>query len=100
MEELSIKVTIANRIYPLKIKRSDEERVRRAAKLVNDRIKEYEQQYAVSDKFDLIAMCAMQFATELVNATEDLPAERNALSAELSTIDTRLSDFLKTVNVH
>ena len=100
MDELSIKVTIANRVYPLKIKRADEERVRRAAKLVNDRIREYEQQYAVTDKIDLIAMCAMQFATELVNATESQQVERQLLSNEITSIDKVLSDYISKVNVH
>ncbi|MBK6640486.1 MAG: cell division protein ZapA [Bacteroidia bacterium] len=100
MDELSIKVTIANRIYPLKIKRADEERVRKAAKMVNDRIREYEQQYSVSDKIDLIAMCAMQFATELVNTTESQEEERQQLSNEITSIDKVLSDYISKVNVH
>jgi len=100
MDELSIKVTIANRVFPLKIDRADEERVRKAAKMVNDRIKEYEQQYAVNDKTDLIAMCAFQFATELVNQTEELPAQNKELSEQIAEIDSKITDYIRTVNVH
>jgi len=35
-EKLSIRVNIADRYYPLKIERDDEERIRRAAKMIND----------------------------------------------------------------
>ena len=96
MEEVSIKVSIANRVYPLKIKKSEEDRVLKAAELLNDRIKEYEQQYAVTDKFDLVAMCAMQFATEFVNLTEGLSSERQSVKTSISEIDSRLTEYLKS----
>jgi cell division protein ZapA len=41
MEELSIKIKIADREYPMKVKRSDEERVRMAGKLINEKLKSY-----------------------------------------------------------
>ena len=37
-EKLSIKVQIAERFYPLKIDRQDEEKIRKAAKLINDKV--------------------------------------------------------------
>jgi cell division protein ZapA (FtsZ GTPase activity inhibitor) len=101
MDELSIKVTISNRVYPLKINRQEEERVRKAAKLVNDRIKEYEQQFAGSDKYDHIAMCALQMATELVNLTDQSTTEQGAVSETIADIESRLSDYLlQSSNVH
>jgi cell division protein ZapA (FtsZ GTPase activity inhibitor) len=95
MEEVSIKVTIGNRQYPLKVKKSEEERVLRAAKMLNDRISDYEQQYAVTDKLDLVAMCAMQFATELVNFTEESAKTELAASKELELLDQLVNSALK-----
>ena len=95
MDELSIKVTIANRQYPLKIKRADEERVRKAAKLLNDRIKEYESQYAVSDKLDIVTMCAMQFASELVNTQEEVSLDRSENETEIESISSIITVCLK-----
>ncbi|REJ82336.1 MAG: cell division protein ZapA [Bacteroidetes bacterium] len=63
-EYLSIKVSIANRHYPLRITQEEQERVMKAAESVNKRIKEFEENYAVKDKQDLLAMCALQFASE------------------------------------
>jgi cell division protein ZapA len=62
MGEISIKINIADRVYPLKINSEDEENVRKAAKLVNDRLKEFQENYAVRDKQDLLSMCVLQIA--------------------------------------
>lgn len=64
MEELSIKIKIANRIYPLTIEVNEEERIRKAADKINTSIIEYEKLYAVHDKQDLLAMVALQLATD------------------------------------
>lgn len=95
MSELSIKVTIANRVYPLTIKREEEESVRKATKFINDRIKEYEDNYSVRDKQDLLAMCALQFATQAVNS-EVQPNEVEPNVAErVVELEKFVSDYLK-----
>lgn len=58
MEELSIKIKIADREYPMKVKRIDEERVRMAGKLINEKIKTYREQFGIDDKQDLLSMVA------------------------------------------
>ena len=62
---LKIKVNIADRVYPLTIRRSEEESVRAAAKSIDSTLKKYEEGYAVRDKQDLLAMCALQLASRL-----------------------------------
>src|SRR5689334_10155267 len=63
-ELLSVKVSIANRTYPLRITKEEEEKVIQAAQSVNKCIKDFEDNYAVKDKQDLLAMCSLQFASE------------------------------------
>lgn len=58
MEELSIKIKIADREYPMKVKRTDEERIRIAGKLINEKLKSYREQFGIEDKQDLLAMVA------------------------------------------
>jgi len=58
MDELSIKLKIADREYPMKVKRADEERVRMASKLINEKLKSYKEQFGIDDKQDLLAMVA------------------------------------------
>jgi cell division protein ZapA len=58
MDELSIKLKIADREYPMKVKRADEERVRTASKLINEKLRSYKEQFGIDDKQDLLAMVA------------------------------------------
>lgn len=92
MGELSIKVNIANRIYPLKINREEEESIRLAAKSINDILKDYEENYAVRDKQDLLAMCALKFATEAVKGEKQ--SDNTNLESHLKELSTLLNDFL------
>ena len=70
MEKLKINVVIAGRNYPLSISSTkEEEGMRKAAKSINNLIALFEQNYAVSDKQDVLAMCALQFASKLEIAT-------------------------------
>ena len=63
-EKLKIKVTIGDRVYPLTINsEGEEEGVRKAVKKINDLIKKFEENYEVRDKQDVLAMCALQFAS-------------------------------------
>lgn len=63
-DSFKIKVTIADRVYPLTISNPDEEEgLRKAAKKINDLVAKFEQNYAVGDKQDVLAMCALQFAS-------------------------------------
>ena len=59
-----IKLTIANRIYPLNVPTEQEEGLKIASKKIEIMIKHYEENYAVKDKQDVLAMCALQLATQ------------------------------------
>ena len=64
MNNLKIKVTIGDRVYPLTIRdEREEEGIRAAVKKINDLLKRFEQNYEVRDKQDVLAMCALQFAS-------------------------------------
>ncbi len=83
-ELLKIKVSIADRVYPLTIKRSEEESIRAAAKKIDGILKKYEENYAVRDKQDLLAMCALQIASrEEKNRNKNL-VDGNMVSEKLS----------------
>jgi len=64
-EKLKIRVTIGDRIYPLTINLKEEEGVRKAVSRINDLSKKFENSYAVQDKQDVLAMCALQFASQV-----------------------------------
>lgn len=78
-ENLKIKVTIGDRVYPLTIKgEGEEEGVRKAVKKINELIKKFEQNYEVRDKQDVLAMCALQFASqsEVRNVHDELDTQK------------------------
>jgi cell division protein ZapA len=70
MEDLSIKIKIADREYPMKVKHADEERVRMAGKLINEKIKSYREQFGIDDKQDLLAMVAFDCLIDKMAADE------------------------------
>jgi cell division protein ZapA (FtsZ GTPase activity inhibitor) len=84
-DKLSIHIKIAEREYPLKIERNDEEKIRKAAKTINDRIYQYKQKYANKDIQDLLAMAALQLATKVIEG-------------EMKSVDSSLSDELRDLN--
>ncbi|MDG1397841.1 MAG: cell division protein ZapA [Polaribacter sp.] len=71
-QKLKINVIIAGRTYPLSINNTkEEEGMRKAANAINKLITKFEQNYAVSDKQDVLAMAALQFAAKLEILTLD-----------------------------
>tara|TARA_Y100000991_G_scaffold215243_1_gene205063 strand:- start:3802 stop:4074 length:273 start_codon:yes stop_codon:yes gene_type:complete len=76
MSELSIKVSIGGRTYPLTIKRNEEEKIRKAASEIDKNLKELKNNYAVVDTQDLLAMTVLQYATESVNANSSVEFDR------------------------
>lgn len=92
MDELSIKVNIADRFYPLRIKPEQEEPVRKAARLINDKLKNLQQEFAVKDKQDLLSMIALEIATELLALQSSGLIEDKGLSQQLTEIQELLKD--------
>lgn len=85
--KLKIKLSIADRVYPLTIAASQEEGLRKAAKKIEAMIKQFEQSYAVRDKQDVLAMCALQFAAQVEQKTIDKDANQTALEERLQALD-------------
>jgi len=86
-ETLKIKLSIANRVYPLTIQPNQEEGLRKAAKKIDAMIKQFEQSYSVRDKQDVLAMCALQFASQV---------EQKSLDTE--HVNVHVEDKLKALN--
>lgn len=94
MSEISIKVNIGNRTYPLTVQAHEEETIREAAKLVNDHIKNLQENYAVKDMQDLLAMSAIQVASKFVSANKGA-ANATTSSIDLTELDHLLDSALK-----
>lgn len=89
--EISIKVSICDRFYPLRLKTSEEEGVRAAAKKINERVKFYIDNYSVQDKQDALSMVALEFAAE------DTKSEAKEL--DLNPINTKLKELEQLLEI-
>ncbi len=95
-DRLKIKLSIADRVYPMTAMPEEEEGLRIAAKKINQLIKQFEQNYAVRDKQDVLAMCALQFASlteqKSINKEKDITATTNRLENLIDQVDVILSE--------
>ncbi len=93
--KLKIKLSIADRVYPLTIYPDQEEGLRKAAKKIEAMIKQFEQSYAVRDKQDVLAMCALQFAAQVeqksIDKNDDMVNVENKLNALNDLLHNHLS---------
>ena len=93
MDKLSIKLNIANRFYPMKIDRSSEEVIRNSVKKIDNRLKFYEDNYAIKDKQDLLAMCLIEYASKLEKIYQNKFISDDGISEKLTKLDELLVDF-------
>ncbi len=94
-KEISIKVTIGDRQYPLKIDAAEEESVRKAAKLINEKSKFYQENFSVKDKQDSLAMAALEFATEVIGIQHEQSSDKHLLERKVSYFQTLLSEAIR-----
>lgn len=93
-EKLKIKLSIADRVYPLTVPMSQEEGLRSASKKIDTMIKQFEENYAVRDKQDVLAMCALQFASQLEQKQLDNSADSSETTDRLKKINDLLALYL------
>lgn len=98
MAKLSLKVVVAGRTYPLTINEGEEAKVQKAAEDINRAIKMLQDNYAVKDMQDLLAMTALQLATRQSNSTV---IEKVVESADYSSIEQKLDELKQELdNLH
>lgn len=81
MGDLSIKIKILDREYPMRAAAHEEERLRKAGKAINEQLKTFRAQFGLDDKQDLLAMVA------IVYMAEKLKLDEQGVQTEQSLID-------------
>ncbi len=94
-EKLKIKISIADRVYPLTVHPSQEESLRAASKKIDLMIKQFEQNYAVRDKQDVLAMCALQFAAQVEQKSGTFVENGDAIENKLAEITESIAAYLE-----
>jgi len=91
-----INIKIDGRNYPLTIDRKDEERYRKAAKIVNETINEYRKRFQNNDQQDIMAMTAFQAALNYSRLEER--QDYSQFIDDIKDLNDDISDFLKEKN--
>lgn len=93
-DQLKIKLSIADRLYPLTINPAQEEGLRSASKKIVQMIKKFEKSYAVRDKQDVLAMCALQFAAQVEQKAIDKDNDTQHIEEKLEALNNMLHEHL------
>ena len=92
-DKLSIRVNLIDRYYPLKIERGDEEKIRKAGKIINEKVLQYKQKYSDKDVQDFLAMAALQYVTKLMELEEK--EDTNRFLENVRELNDELEIYLK-----
>ncbi len=94
MEKLSIKVKIADREYPMKVDAKDEENIRKAGKLINERLRSYRERFGIDDKQDLLAMVAFDSTVERLKVEGETHQMDDNIEHKIEKLNQLISEAL------
>jgi cell division protein ZapA len=95
-DKLSIRVNVADRYYPLKVNREDEEVIRRAARIINEKVIQYKQRYTDKDTQDFLAMASLQFVNQLITLQQESSGEE--MTEEIGELNQMIGALLDEEN--
>jgi len=91
MGELAIKIRIAEREYPMRVKEEEEARLRVVGKVLNERIRFFKDQFGIQEKQDLLAMVAFETMVEKLKLEDDKEEHLAKVGQQLNVLDDLLS---------
>lgn len=96
MEDLvAINILLGDRTYRIKIDPKDEETVRKAVKLINDKVTEFKTMFAGKDMQDYIAMVLIWFATQQTDPVNE-QLQAGGLQSRLEGLESLLDKALQS----
>jgi cell division protein ZapA (FtsZ GTPase activity inhibitor) len=93
MSEINIKVEVAGSIFPLKVNAEDEQNIKEAVELINNKIAELEKSYAIKDKKEVLSMVLLQLVSQLYK-------QANTAEKELSHLKHLFADVEEMLKLH
>jgi hypothetical protein len=94
-DKLSIRINIAERYYPLKVGRDEEERIRKAAKMINDKLLLYKQTYSGKEAQDFMAMVSLDLASKFLELEEKL--DETPIINEVASLNEDIEEYLNNI---
>jgi cell division protein ZapA len=96
MTEVTVSLNIAGRNYPLKVSKEDVASLTEAERMINAKLELYEKSFSVKDKQDLLAMCIINFATEITRKQNNIQEYEN-IALQLKDTEQYLNTYLSKV---
>ena len=94
MEKLSIRIKISDREYPMKVDPEDEENIRKAGKIINERLKAYREKFGIDDKQDLLAMVAFDSTVERLKTEGKSHQLDDSIEQKLESLNQIISEAI------
>ena len=98
MSEINIKVEIAGSVFPLKVNAEDEENIKEAVNLINTKIAEFEKNYAIKDKKDVLGMVMLQLVSQLYKQASTAEKELSNLKLLFADVEEMLKEHQQNIN--
>ena len=94
MDKLSINVVIGGRNYPLKVNAGEETKIQKAAEDINRAIRLLQENYAVKDMQDLLAMSSLQLLSKASSkSVKAVDPDYTEVENAISNIESKLSEI-------
>jgi cell division protein ZapA (FtsZ GTPase activity inhibitor) len=98
MSEVNIKVEIDGSVFPLKINANDEQNIREAVGLINKKIAEFQRNYAVKDKKDVLGMVMLHLVAQFYKQATDAEKELSNLKKLFTDVEEMLKLHIQNTN--
>ena len=94
MDKLNIKISLANRLYPMNINISEEKIIRLSASKIEKMLKIFREKYSVKDDQDLLAMCALQLCVKLERKESEKANAKQQVISDIVDMNKNISELL------
>ena len=94
MGELSIKIKIGEREYPMRVNATEEESLRLAGRALNEKMKTFKDAFGIDDRQDLLAMVAFDCMVEKIKSENNQAAFSNKVALKIADIDRMIDTSL------
>src|SRR3954470_16740338 len=97
MREVNIQVEVAGSVYPLKVNAEDEKSIKEAVDLINKKIAEFEKNYAIKDKKDVLGMVMLQLVSQLYKQANTAERELSHLKLLFTDVEEMLKEHQQNI---
>ena len=98
MSEVNIQVEVAGSVFPLKVNAEDEQNIKEAVDLINNKIAEFEKNYAIKDKKDVLSMVMLQLVAQLYKQANTAERELSHLKLLFADVEEMLKEHQQNIN--